>query len=74
MKRIGLMIAAATLLGACSINPPIDAADGFDKDSYTPTGSLIPRKGPERANKQTVLSGDAARQVMDQVPAAIPGH
>lgn len=74
MKSTCLMIAASVLLGACSLNPPVGADDGFDKDSYTPTGSMIPRKGPERAGKQTVLSGDAARQAMDQVPAAVPGR
>ena len=73
MKSICILMAAA-LLGACALQPPEGRDDAFDKDSYTPTGSLIPRKGPERAGKQTVLSGDAARQALEQVPPAIPGR
>jgi uncharacterized protein YdeI (BOF family) len=74
MKSICIMIAASALLSACSINPPADGNEGFDNDTYTPTGSLIPRKGPDKAAKQTVLSGDAARDAMDRIPAAIPSR
>lgn len=65
---------AATMLSACSLNPPVNGNDSFDNEAYTPTGSLIPRKGPDKAAKQNVLSGEAARDALDRIPAALPGR
>jgi hypothetical protein len=71
MKFSCIALAMAALLSACATPGPEGADTGFDKDSYTPTGSLIPRKAPERAAKQEVISGDNARDAIDRMPASI---
>lgn len=74
MKYSCIALAMATLLSACAMPGPELADTGFDKESYTPTGSLIARKSPERAAKQEVISGDNARDAIDRMPSSIPGR
>lgn len=77
MKSTCLAITAAVLLGACATDPQTASEEGVEKEeTYVPIGSMIARKGSASRNntKQTVLSGDAARDMIDRVPPTGPGQ
>jgi len=69
LKHI-LSASAITLLVGCA-GPEGSTEVVFKDDSYTPTGSLIPRKKVERDGKQHIVSGEELQRVIDSTPTAI---
>lgn len=65
-----LSISALTVLAGCAA-PEGSTEVAFKDDSYTPTGSLIPRKKVERDGKQHIVSGEELQRVIDSTPTAL---
>jgi uncharacterized lipoprotein len=54
-----LAAAVVILLSGCAAQDPQQPADKYLDSSYTPTGTLIPRKAPSRADNITVVDKQA---------------
>jgi hypothetical protein len=64
------ILSAAVLLTACAAPVPGEQINKFSEDdSYTPTGSNIPRKTPDRDGKRTVLSRDDSQKMLQDAQA-----
>lgn len=70
MWNRSLVVAAAVLLSACAADDPQADARPLADDSYTPTGSNIPRKTAEKDGNRVILSRDAAERALDTLPPA----
>ena len=53
------LAAAVVLLAGCAANDPQQGGDKFLDASYTPTGTLIPRKAPSRTDNVMVVDKQA---------------
>jgi uncharacterized lipoprotein len=54
-----LAAAVVILLSGCAAQAPQQPGDKYLDSSYTPTGTLIPRKAPSRADNVTVVDKQA---------------
>jgi hypothetical protein len=54
-----LATAVVVLLSGCAADGPQQPGDKYLDSSYTPTGTLIPRKAPGRADNVTVVDKTA---------------
>jgi uncharacterized lipoprotein len=54
-----LAAAVVILLSGCAAQDPQQPGDKYLDSSYTPTGTLIPRKAPSRADNVTVVDKQA---------------
>ncbi|QGZ39811.1 hypothetical protein IP92_02123 [Pseudoduganella flava] len=64
------VLAAAVLLSACAAQNPDSENLAFrDGDTYTPTGSNIPRKNVDKDGKRVILSRDDAGKMLQDVQA-----
>jgi hypothetical protein len=50
---------AAVLLSGCALDNPQQAGDKYLDASYTPTGTLIPRKAPSRTDNVMIADKQA---------------
>jgi hypothetical protein len=66
-SKIIFAIAIASALSACATQEGSTEV-AFKDDSYTPTGSLIPRKKVEHDGKRNVVSGEELQRVIDSTP------
>jgi hypothetical protein len=65
-----LALAVLTVLSACTtIEGSTEVA--FKDETYTPTGSAIPRKKIERDGKQKIVSGEELQRVIDSNSTAV---
>lgn len=48
-------LAGAVMLGACTTNPKNDTTASLE-ESYTPTGTIIPRKDPKRLDMPVIMN------------------
>ena len=53
------LAAVIVLFSGCAAQDPQQPADKYLDSSYTPTGTLIPRKAPSRADNVTVVDKTA---------------
>jgi hypothetical protein len=70
LKRF-LAVAATILLSACAADEPRIDARPLADDSYTPTGSNIPRKTVDKDGSRVILSRDGAERLLE---TATPGQ
>jgi len=68
LKHI-LAASAITLLAGCAA-PEGSTEVVVKEESYTPTGTLIPRKKVERDGKHRIVSGEELQRVIDSTPTA----
>jgi len=70
MWNRSLVVAAAILLSACAADDPQTDARPLADDSYTPTGSNIPRKTADKDGSRVILSRDGAERALQTLPPA----
>lgn len=68
MWNHSLAVAAALLLCACAADDPQTDARPLADDSYTPTGSNIPRKAVDKDGGRVILSRDGAERALETLP------
>ena len=61
-------VIVAILLSACAADDPHTAARPLADDSYTPTGSNIPRKAVDKDGSRVILSRDGAERALQTLP------
>lgn len=65
-KKFAMAILAATVFTGCATQEGATEV-AFKDETYTPTGTLIPRKKVERDGKMNVVSGEEVQRVLDNV-------
>lgn len=68
MRNRCLAMTVAILLSACAADDPQTDGRALADDSYTPTGSNIPRKAVDRDGSRVILSRDGAERALDTLP------
>ncbi|UGQ47829.1 hypothetical protein [Massilia endophytica] len=70
-KTLAFAAFSALILSACAAPEKSSLEMALKEETYTPTGTLIPRKKVERDGKMNVVSGDEVQRVLDNTTTAL---